>query len=540
MLKASSARAPERGFTLIELLVVIAIIAVLISLLAARPCSRRARRPAAPSASTTSSSSALACHNYIDANGVFPLGTLHDAPAGRRERARAAAGTSTASWSGCSRSTSRRSSTTPSTSMSTMPIPRTGPSAPPASRRIWCPSDGTVSELARPDPRSDSSRCGMRFTSYKGNSGTWFSPGRYQDPSNAELLGTLIGQANGIFNFYSKTTLAVDHRRHEQHHPAWASTPGARSAAATSSAGPGGPRATTPTRCSPLSIRSTRSTRSATWVPGRASTPTSSSRPRRASIPAGRTSPSATARSGSSRTRSSSLRSTRRDQPAPEHHRAIAQQHLHDHRPSCRSIRRSRPATAAKSSAPMPIDRWLRCDALGGLTGQPAGRALFRWPDTRDVRMLCRRVAVRGRQPGLDEESPLDQRMRSMPRPINRRHFLGTTAAASLSTLAIGAAPAKPPGQKAADRRRQRQRPAARSRRRWSWSSRGTTRWTPPSRAWRSSRPTPTTIRSAWEAFPTRTASSSSTRPSCTGRPTAAARSPRSATSCIPPPSPAW
>ena len=35
-----------------------------------------------------------------------------------------------------------------------------------------------------------------------------------------------------------------------------------------------------------------------------------------------------------------------------------------------------------------------------------------------------------------------------MPRPMNRRHFLGTTAAASLSTLAIGAAPAKPPGSK--------------------------------------------------------------------------------------------
>ena len=49
----------------------------------------------------------------------------------------------------------------------------------------------------------------MRFTSYKGNAGTWFTPGRYQDPACVGgAFGTLIGQANGIFNFYSKTTIA--------------------------------------------------------------------------------------------------------------------------------------------------------------------------------------------------------------------------------------------------------------------------------------------------------------------------------------------
>ena len=49
----------------------------------------------------------------------------------------------------------------------------------------------------------------MRFTSYKGNAGTWFSPGRYQDPACVGgAFGTLIGQANGIFNFYSQTTIA--------------------------------------------------------------------------------------------------------------------------------------------------------------------------------------------------------------------------------------------------------------------------------------------------------------------------------------------
>ena len=50
----------------------------------------------------------------------------------------------------------------------------------------------------------------------------------------------------------------------------------------------------------------------------------------------------------------------------------------------------------------------------------------------------------------------------NMRTSLNRRHFMASTAAASLSTLAIGAAPPQPPGSQAARRRRQRQRPARR------------------------------------------------------------------------------
>ena len=50
----------------------------------------------------------------------------------------------------------------------------------------------------------------MRFTSYKGNAGTWFTPGRYQDPTcMGGAFNTLISQADGIFNFYSRTTIAA-------------------------------------------------------------------------------------------------------------------------------------------------------------------------------------------------------------------------------------------------------------------------------------------------------------------------------------------
>ena len=69
---------------------------------------------------------------------------------------------------------------------------------------LWCPSDPSVSQISFQD-----FTYGMRFTSYKGNAGTWFTPGRYQDPTcMGSAFGTLTAQANGLFNFYSNYTMA--------------------------------------------------------------------------------------------------------------------------------------------------------------------------------------------------------------------------------------------------------------------------------------------------------------------------------------------
>jgi prepilin-type N-terminal cleavage/methylation domain-containing protein/prepilin-type processing-associated H-X9-DG protein len=210
MLKASSDRSRRRGFTLIELLVVIAIIAVLISLLlpavqSAREAARRAQ------CINNLKQLGLAVHNYIDGNGVFPIGSFK-----KNLNADGSAPPGDPSSTKCSgrhehsllvrllpyyEQTSLYNAFNNDVHYSDPPnatFQSTGVTT------LWCPSDGYVNQL---DFTNFS--YGMRFTSYKGNAGTWFSPGRYQDQDCVGgLFGTLTGQANGLFNFYSKYTIS--------------------------------------------------------------------------------------------------------------------------------------------------------------------------------------------------------------------------------------------------------------------------------------------------------------------------------------------
>jgi len=198
---SSRARARSRAFTLIELLVVIAIIAVLIALLlpavqAAREAARRA------GCVNNLKQLALGSMNYESANGAFPIGSFMGSPpgdpsagpgSGRHEHSilvRLLPYIEQAQLYNAFNANVHYSDPPNST------VQITGLSA------IWCPSDGKVNQLDK-----SNFSWGMRFTSYKGNSGSWFSPGRYQDPSNP-AFGTLMGQANGIFYFYSRVTIA--------------------------------------------------------------------------------------------------------------------------------------------------------------------------------------------------------------------------------------------------------------------------------------------------------------------------------------------
>ena len=193
-----------RGFTLIELLVVIAIIGVLIALLlpavqSAREAARRAQ------CANNLKQLGLASANYESSNGVFPLGCYMMPNPGDPN-----SGPCSGQYEH-----SILIRLLPFVEQSTLynafntnihfSFPDNGTVQATGLKALWCPSDPSVSQI-------DYSifAYGMRFTSYKGNAGTWFSPGRYADPSCSDYnFGTQISQANGIFNFYSRTTIAA-------------------------------------------------------------------------------------------------------------------------------------------------------------------------------------------------------------------------------------------------------------------------------------------------------------------------------------------
>ena len=210
MRQSPDTRPAARGFTLIELLVVIAIIAVLIALLlpavqAAREAARRAQ------CINNLKQLQLGMANYESSNLCFPMGSYQMPPPGDP---RSASGNGRHEQGYLIRLLpyieqaplyNAFNANIHYFTYDNLTVLATGVSS------IWCPSDAVASApitVPAGDDGSVPTASTTYHNSYFANSGTWMSPGRYQDPGVANY-GAFYSQANGVVYFYSRTTIAA-------------------------------------------------------------------------------------------------------------------------------------------------------------------------------------------------------------------------------------------------------------------------------------------------------------------------------------------
>ncbi len=203
MSKTSTRAARFRGFTLIELLVVIAIIAVLIALLL--PAVQSAREAARRAQCTNNLKQlGLAVHNYMDGNGVMPMGGyFNDKSASLAWMHGALVGIlpyieQTNLYNAFNASLRYYQFAENDTAMAAK------------LSGLWCPSDPQIFDGNDAYTKFTAPRPAFKvgLTSYRGICGPWTNPPRGADPNATPNWGALRSNALGVLYMTSATSIA--------------------------------------------------------------------------------------------------------------------------------------------------------------------------------------------------------------------------------------------------------------------------------------------------------------------------------------------